>query len=448
MKRIFALLACAGALAVAGCTSDSKLPNPTGKGSIRAINAIPASPDVTFLIEERGLGVVAYKGSSAPAQYDDFDYVFSFDVSIPGVVGPQRIASVPHKVEAGKEHVFLLTGTVSAPQVSVITTDIRSFADTDTVFEISLLHAAASLGDVDVYIDPVGTPPSPGTARATLAAGDILPAVDLEQGGYVVTVTASGDINTVLYQSREESFAARSALLLTLFDGDANETAPLALTSMTSLGAGRNFPDARFPSTVRFIHASRDLGTADIYDDEALTSLVVADHAFGTFTGDIATGTDAVRYRYTPASSTGSILFESNFTPPSGRHANFFVYGLPGEYFATSFVPDRASVSEYVKLRLFSAATDNRLVDLYLKAAGEPLEETDLPRLIAIPYSLPTGIANIQAGSYDIYITGRGDKVVLGGPFGVDVVNGDVLDLVLLDTADPNILDILEVPVP
>ena len=55
MKRTFTLLACAGMLFLAGCTSDSALPNPTGKGVVRAIHAIPGATDVTFKIEERGL---------------------------------------------------------------------------------------------------------------------------------------------------------------------------------------------------------------------------------------------------------------------------------------------------------------------------------------------------------------------------------------------------------
>ena len=48
MKRlvlVFALLA-----VVAACTSDSNLPNPTGKGTIRALNAIIGSPDIAFRI--------------------------------------------------------------------------------------------------------------------------------------------------------------------------------------------------------------------------------------------------------------------------------------------------------------------------------------------------------------------------------------------------------------
>ena len=38
MNRTFSFLVCAGALILAGCTSDSKLPNPSGKGTVRAIH--------------------------------------------------------------------------------------------------------------------------------------------------------------------------------------------------------------------------------------------------------------------------------------------------------------------------------------------------------------------------------------------------------------------------
>ena len=71
MKRTFLPLACIGTLLLAACTSDSNLPNPTGTGAVRAINAIHGSPEVRFLIEERPLGGVRYATSTAPNRYDD-----------------------------------------------------------------------------------------------------------------------------------------------------------------------------------------------------------------------------------------------------------------------------------------------------------------------------------------------------------------------------------------
>ena len=73
MKRIIIALACTATLLIAGCTGDSQFPEPTGKGGVRAINAIPGSPVVTFRIEERSLGTLSYTESSTPDLYDDFD---------------------------------------------------------------------------------------------------------------------------------------------------------------------------------------------------------------------------------------------------------------------------------------------------------------------------------------------------------------------------------------
>jgi hypothetical protein len=93
MKRILLLLAGIGTLLLGACTNDSALPNPTGKGAIRAINAIKGSPEVAFLIEERTLGGIGYKESSAPAEYDDFSYNFNFDIVYPGERSTTRVAT-------------------------------------------------------------------------------------------------------------------------------------------------------------------------------------------------------------------------------------------------------------------------------------------------------------------------------------------------------------------
>ena len=55
MTRFFTLLACAGSLLLGACIGDSALPVATGKASVRSINAIEASPGISFLIQERSI---------------------------------------------------------------------------------------------------------------------------------------------------------------------------------------------------------------------------------------------------------------------------------------------------------------------------------------------------------------------------------------------------------
>ena len=79
MKRYPVLIVCAAALLLGACGKESKLPKATGKGTVRALNTIPASPPLAFLIEERGLGLIGYKSATAAAQYDDLSYTFNFE---------------------------------------------------------------------------------------------------------------------------------------------------------------------------------------------------------------------------------------------------------------------------------------------------------------------------------------------------------------------------------
>ena len=80
MRRLRHLSLCAVlALAATGCTGDSALPEPTGKGTVRAINAAKGSPSINFLIDERPLESVVYKTASQGRQWDDFEYNFNFE---------------------------------------------------------------------------------------------------------------------------------------------------------------------------------------------------------------------------------------------------------------------------------------------------------------------------------------------------------------------------------
>jgi len=100
MKQIFILLILTSTLILGACSSDESAlpPEATGKGSIRMINAIKASPEVALLIQESTIGVADYRSTTVLSTYDDLDYVFSFEVIYAGSVGKVRFASQPLKM--------------------------------------------------------------------------------------------------------------------------------------------------------------------------------------------------------------------------------------------------------------------------------------------------------------------------------------------------------------
>ncbi len=372
MKRTLLLLACL--VTLAACGSDSSLPNPTGEGAVRMVNTISGSPDVRFLIEEILVAIggvpvapAAYKESTAPALYDDFSYTFNFEIALPGEATLTRVASRTLQVEKDRQHVFVLSGDVLNPDIAVWDWDIRTFNESDTVLEARFSHGGATLGDIDVYLDPVGTVLGANPPAATLSFGDVSGPLDYEAGDYVLAVTVAGDVNTVLFTARETSLLAQVAHLITVFDGDANNTGPAAVRSMRADGTAVVFRDVSDPPKVRFIHSSFETEALDVYDDEQLTNLVVADVPFLGATADLDTDADGETFYFTPAGSTAQVLFEQSiaaFTP--GSFSDVYVAGSASSQIAPRIIPDRAPHSTSTKLSIFSGSVNYSFFDVYI----------------------------------------------------------------------------------
>jgi hypothetical protein len=450
MKRTFAFLACASALFLAGCTSESSLPNPTGKGTLRAIHAMPGDPAVIFRIEERSLGTIEYKESSSPATYDDFEYNFNFDIRVLGTDEPVRVASVSQKIDPDREYVFALTGNVDNPTVTTWITDLRQWDGSETVFEARFAHLSATLGDIDVYFDDPANPPSAANLVTTLSPGSIMDITDFAAGNYVITVTPAGDPNrTPVYTSPEVAFSAQSSHVISIFDGNENDTAPYVASTATTSGLSLRLPDATFPPTLRFIHGALTLETVDVYNDELLTNLVAGGVAFGTFSADVPSSVDASTYYFTPAGSTATTLFVSGVTTaPAGATGEMYLVGDTDDWQGAFRPQNRASISTVAKISMLNASVNNPSIDLYIKERDDPLVEGDLPSFLRIQISLSSPQLQRSAGSYDIYVTGPGTKDVLAGPYPIDLALGDVVFLVAADNVDPSTVDILDVSLP
>jgi hypothetical protein len=439
-------LLCVAAFLAAGCAQDSGLPTPSGKGTIRGINAMPASPDITFRIEERVLGVLPYKGASPGVRWDDFDYNFNFDTLL-SAEGSTRIATVPLKIDANRDYTLVLTGDLEAPDVLVWDIDQREWNETETAFELRFAHLAESLGEVDVYLAPSGVEPAAGSALGSAAFGEILPPVELTAEQKVLTLTSAGNPADVVYRTTALTYNARNSYLMGMFDGDESDVAPLSVQLITSAGTVVELPDTRFPPTIRFFHAAAAVPAADIYDDEMLTSQIVADHAFGEVTGDMPIGAGAVDLTYTAAGNAGVILLEETVNTTSGTHNNLILYetttGAPDTRY---YEPDRRSISIYGKLSLFHAASNHENLNIYVVDADQPITEL-LPRF-GIAYSNLSGALALEAGSYDLYATPTASKTPIAGPTRLELADGDVVEVVLLDTVDPATAEFSIVPAP
>lgn len=444
MRTLLAVFAIA---IIAGCGGDSTLPVATGKASIRMINAIPTSPEIGFLIEERVLDGVAYKSNSTPQNWDDLTYTFNFEINRPLQLGSERIASQFLDVVRDTEYTFVVRGNLDAPAVDIWQIPERNFSGADTVFEMRIGHAADALGTVDVYLGPASGAPALGNLVATLAPGEVSAPADVAPDSFIITVTSVGDPANIIYQSGSTAILSNQSVLITVFEGDANDTAPVTVRVFNQAGASSAVPDARFPPTARFVHATTQLGTSDLYDDAALSNRIVASLAFGDITGDIDMAVGEIPITATAPDNVGAILLEDSLVTFAGSHINYYLTVLADEINGAQVPADRRSIETTARLTFFHSASNHTFVDLYLVESGTSIADV-LPRQIGLGYGLQSAALGFVAGSYDLYITASGEKTVLDGPISLEAALGDVFEAVLLDRVDPVLAEFKLFPPP
>lgn len=445
MTRFFVLLACAGTVLLGACSDGSALPTATGKAGILAINAIEASPEINFLIEVRAIGTIPYKAMSILQEYDDLDYTFNFDVFFSGGTTTTRIASQHIDFVADQTYTLLIGGTLANPIVTMWEAVAPSFDANATVLQVTFAHTSSVLGMVDYYFAAPGVAPVLGEEVATLSIGENTQPAMFEAGDYVMTITASGDPGNVLYTSVTVSFVAQTVLTILPFDGDFDDTAPVVVRALGAGGAAVTMADNSFPSTVEFVHASIDLGLSDIYDDDVLTSLIVSDHAFQEKSADIPVVTGDNTFRYTPAGSTAMVTLEGTLNALIGRRYRLITWGPSGSFQFGTYEPDRRPLDSTVKVLMFQASSNFGSIDIYIVDADTTIDGA-FPFRLGITTASLLAPGNLVPGSYDIYVTAFGETAILAGPVRIDVAFGDVVDMLITDTVDPALLDIVLLP--
>lgn len=462
MKCLPTLAVCLTAIILGACSGDSAFPVATGESSVRAINTIPTAPAFSFLIEERLIGNVEFGTSSVSSRYDDLQYTFNFEVALAGNQTRTRVASQFLDVVVDKDYTFVISGAVAAPTITVWEADVREWVGDETVFEARFAHAAPSLDNIDIYLTEATDPPTlpvAGTEQGTLAFGEFVAATDFAGGDYILTITEEDDEMAILFQSDPFTTLAQSSLIFTVFDATANDLTP-ASVSVINATASRSSKlfDSRVLPTLRFFHASIDGGDTDIYVEDPLGTPLVINHAFKDVTGDFDVPAGDVPITYTTASNMGSILVDIDVPVAAGTRSHlYFIESVDGEDGIAAATVDRRSVETLVRLSFINTSTNHSAVDIYLVPdlppdSEDPPPEDPIADILPTFASLPLGESPVRLSlvvtGYEIYVTVAGEKTVLAGPVRLDAVGGEVLDVIIYDTADTAATEVALIPPP
>ena len=115
---------------------------------------------------------------------------------------------------------------------------------------------------------------------------------------------------------------------------------------------------------------------------------------------------------------------------------------MAGALGVTTLIPNRLPESTRVKLLPYQASNNFDFLDVYAVPAGESIDDY-FPARLGLASTEISAASGLVSGSYDIYVTEFTQKVVLAGPYPVDVVVGDVVEMIIVDTDDPSVLDVL-----
>lgn len=439
--RTFAI-ATLGIALLGGCT-ETQFEKATGKGTINALNAMPASPSVNFFIEQRPLGAIGYKSALGAQPFDDLSYTFRFEFTFAGDTDPTEIASQFIDMVADTDYTILVTGSVTAPALTVLERPERQFDGTETVFEVTIAHLSPGLGDVDIYVAPTGTVPILGEERAKLRADAFAPPIDLEAGNYEVIITARDDPATILYRSFDTVFAAQNLYTLAIFDADPSITSAISVRSILSTGTGGELPDSNSPPTLRTVHAAFGTQNIDIYDDPNLTSLIFSDLAFRGSTGALAVADGTSTYTYTAVGNPGAVIDAEDQLIPRGSRVSTFLVGAVGTDLSRIALTDTVRpIETHAKLRIVHAAANIDPMDIYLVDAGTDITGIG-PSFAGATFGFVSNFAAQAAGMYDLVLTLPDDKNPVATPVQIDLATGDVVEVLILDTVDPTVADTL-----
>lgn len=434
------ILAALAALSLGACT-ETNLPDATGKGNLRGINAIITAPDVLFLVEERALGGLTYKGGTS-ARFDNLSYNINFDVLFPGDTARTRIATEAVNVVANTEYVFALTGALASPALIRVEYPERQWSGNETVFEARAFHLAATAAQLDVYFAAPNTVPVIGDRRTSIAFGELSPAFESNSGDYELVLTTHDAPNDILYRSRPVTQAGATSLIYTIFDPDPSITGNLSVRVMGAGSGSAELADDNVPPTIRLMQSSITTGNVDLYADDDFTTALLTDVGFGELTPEIDFALTTVPLTFTPTGNTGVLLLEDNLTVLPGTRNSVFLIRDNAVLDIIAFIDDHRPVETTGRLRFVHLADNVAVVDLYIFPTGEEIED-NIPRFFSFPFRATTGYANFGEDSYQVAITLPASKAIIGGPLTLELSLGEVVELAILDTPDPNVFEVV-----
>ena len=417
------------------CTAETSREEASGQGRVRALHAIAELSDSTFLIEELSLGSLNYRGTTAFANYDDLNYQFNFDSLLPGnATALTRLASSSLRVVANTDYTFVLSGTITNPEVMVWDKPERIFDDGTTQLEVGFGHLAAGLDAIDVYLGADGTDVLATPSVGSMVFSERLAETDFEAGDYRMIITARGDAATILFESDAFTLAAATSVLLVPMDVADIGPGQVSVRAIGGVSA-ELLPDRNASSELRVFNAARDSGAIDVVRDDGFAMPFEVAVGYGELSSYADAPIGTVEYSVTETGNSSAVLATLTSGIFSGSRNTLVLLDPSDALLLSDLLDNNRELAGFAKLRVLQAASQFAAVDMYLLQAGEDVESATA-QVAGLTYPLDTGYLQVLPGTYDLVLTEPGTSTIVGAPQSITLSERGTFTVIAVDSAD------------
>lgn len=437
--------------------------------TVRALHASPDAPAVNIIVNDvTALTGVDYSQGSGFLPVAE-ENTIQVEAIVPDGSNP-IVIDAPLDLDYNTEASVLAVGNVGSP-AGIFALPIINPSDsriTQGFFRAQVVHAAPSVGDVNVYVtafdDPLaGNAPVNGT-DTPLGFEDYTEQLEVPEGDYQIRITVDGDATlTPVFDSGEISLAAGADLMIVAIENTGPGASPVDLIVLDGT-ASAAIEDVNTPASAIAVHLSPDAPAVDILadvngtaDDEAIP--LVRDVAFGEFC-DLNAVPAPGDYTISVVANADNSIVATQFplaVDPSDEAtaivSGFLGMGLTPAITALPQGEDRRSIVTETKLRVTHASPSTGLVDIYLVPAGTDINTVE-PNFADVPFGADTTQLSVANDVYDAIVTGADSKTPAIELLDLDFsAGGSVLNVVARDLAaggldpQPLIIDYTNVPV-
>lgn len=398
-------------------------------GFLRVANAMPDSPQLNVLVNGRLVQQVSF-GQSSPFLEVLPDLALRFTVNyVQGGQVVPLITDEPLLVNINHDATVIIAGTLANPRLVVFENPPSGTTVEADELEIQIAHVAGLSAD-PVRFQLVND--ADAVQDITLDFGEVTDLTPFSAGNYILTARA-GESGTVLWESGDFSLAAGARGLFILVDHFGPGDGGVQVLSVGQQLSTR-FANENLPAALRIANMTPDRGPLDVYVDDALFA---ENLPFGIVTDylDIPVGDFALAVRPFGDPAT-TISANDDLAIASGNFHTLALTGLTDANVSQLYTEDTRRVSTRLLLSVTNTAPSFTNFDVYVMPQGETVESSS-PRLVGltqIPSNNSSLTLPLEAGSYDLAVTGNGNKEILFGPGRIDVSNSGLYSVFITDS--------------